>query len=95
MLLGACAAGDARFADDPAGFWQGLWHGVIAGPAFIVGLFAENVEIYERNNSGGWYDFGFLFGLTTIASGGTHGARSSSSKVRDVNVVVTVEETQE
>lgn len=76
LLLAGCAAGDPRFsADDPAGFWAGLWHGVISVIAFIVSLFHEGVEIYERNNTGGWYDFGFLLGVTAIWGGGSHTAR--------------------
>jgi hypothetical protein len=67
LLLAACAAGDARFtAAEPAGFWFGLWHGFIAPIAFVIGLFSDGVEIYERTNTGGWYDFGFLFGIMCL-----------------------------
>jgi len=41
----------------PAGFWTGLWHGIIAPITFIVSLFADGVRIYETNNNGRWYDF--------------------------------------
>ncbi|MEZ4383016.1 MAG: hypothetical protein R3A79_16940 [Nannocystaceae bacterium] len=75
LLLAACTAGDARFVAESANFWDGLWHGIIAPIAFVVGLFDGAVEIYERNNNGGWYDFGFLFGLMTLWGGGSHGAR--------------------
>ena len=47
----------------PAGFWAGLWHGLIAPITFIVSLFTPKVRIYETNNKGLWYDFGFLIGL--------------------------------
>lgn len=70
-LTCACAAGDPRFAGEtPAGFWAGLWHGIIAPITFIIGLFADGVEIYERNNTGGWYDFGFLLGVGCLSGGG-------------------------
>lgn len=47
----------------PAGFWVGLWHGIIAPLVFIIGLFTTNVKIYETQNNGRWYDFGFLLGI--------------------------------
>jgi hypothetical protein len=52
----------------PAGFWAGLWHGIIAPITFIVSLFADGVRIYETNNNGRWYDFGFILGIGAYAS---------------------------
>ena len=46
----------------PAGFFAGLWHGFIFPITFIVSLVSLNVRIYETNNTGVWYDFGFLIG---------------------------------
>lgn len=67
-----CAAGDVTRwnTQNPAGFWQGLWHGMISIITFIISLFNQNVEIYERFNNGGWYDFGFLLGILIIWGGG-------------------------
>ena len=53
----------------PAGFWAGLWHGLILPITFIVSLFSMNVRIYETNNSGRWYDFGFLIGASASLGG--------------------------
>lgn len=52
----------------PAGFWGGLWHGLIAPLTFFVGLFTDKVKMYETKNNGGWYDFGFLIGVGAHAS---------------------------
>lgn len=72
IVLVGCAAGDPRFtAEAPAGFWVGLWHGAISFVTLVVGLFQEGVEVYERNNAGGWYDFGFLMGATSVWGGGS------------------------
>ncbi len=49
---------------NPAGFWAGFWHGIIAPITFIVSLFNPDVRIYETNNVGRWYDFGFLIGIS-------------------------------
>jgi hypothetical protein len=64
---------DAR----PAGFWGGLWHGMIAPLTFLISLFAEGVSIYETNNNGRWYEFGFMLGIGAYAGGG--GVRSAGT----------------
>jgi hypothetical protein len=54
----------------PAGFWAGFWHGLISPITFIVSLFAAGVRIYEVNNNGRWYDFGFIIGVSGAFGGG-------------------------
>lgn len=71
FLLASCAAGDARFSTDtPAGFWVGLWHGIISFITLIIHIFNPDVLVYETHNSGGWYDFGFLIGVAFFWGGG-------------------------
>jgi len=53
----------------PAGFLAGLWHGLILPITFIVSLFSPNVRFYEKNNSGLWYDFGFILGASSSLGG--------------------------
>jgi hypothetical protein len=53
----------------PAGFWVGLWHGIIAPLTFLIGLFTKNVRIYEYNNNGNWYNFGFMLGIGAFSTG--------------------------
>ena len=59
----------------PAGFWAGLWHGIIAPFTFLISLFVEGVSIYETNNNGPWYEFGFLLGMSVCAGGTDASAR--------------------
>ena len=86
MALAGCAAGPNAFLDTPdddgdvAGFWRGLWHGIITPITFIISLFSDNVSIYEVHNTGGWYDFGYLLGLITIWGGGGGGAASARKR---------------
>ena len=54
----------------PYGFWSGLWHGFITPITFIGSLFIDNVAVYGVNNSGGWYDFGFLLGVGGLGFSG-------------------------
>jgi hypothetical protein len=51
----------------PAGFWGGLWHGIIAPITFPVSLFVSGVSIYETNNTGRCYEFGFMLGIGAYA----------------------------
>lgn len=67
----SCAPGNVRFEEKPAGFWAGLWHGFIIVITFIISLFTDTVQMYEVNNSGNWYNFGFLLGACiALGSGG-------------------------
>lgn len=69
----AVAGSDSKFKEegaDPAGFWAGFWHGMIAPIAFIVSLFKPGVGIYETNNNGAWYNFGFILGISSPVRGG-------------------------
>jgi hypothetical protein len=76
LLLSSCAAGpnpSAGTGEEPAGFWLGLWHGIILPVTFVISLFTDNVSIYEVANNGNWYDLGFFVGVT-ISLGGSGGA---------------------
>jgi hypothetical protein len=85
MLIG-CAAGPNQMVNSAnrqgkvAGFWQGLWHGVIAPVTFIISLFSRNIQMYEVHNNGGWYNFGFLLGMMIILGGGGGGAAARRSR---------------
>ena len=48
----------------PAGFWLGLWHGVIS-PVTLVASFVtkQNVQMYEVHNDGSLYNLGFFLGI--------------------------------
>ena len=54
----------------PAGFFAGLWHGMILPITFIISIFNPNVGIYETNNTGALYNFGFILGVSASFGGG-------------------------
>lgn len=76
ILLIGCAGGPNTAVDTPtpdgniAGFWLGLWHGIISPITFIISLFADSVNFYEVHNNGGWYNFGFVLGAGILFGGG-------------------------
>ena len=57
------------------GFWWGLLHGFISLFTFIISLFKEDVAMYAVNNNGGWYDFGFIFGVSIFFGGGSKASK--------------------
>jgi hypothetical protein len=64
IFISGCFPGTERFkSGTTAGFFTGVWHGWIAPISLIVGLFKDNVRIYELNNTGWWYDFGFYIAI--------------------------------
>ncbi len=73
LLFTSCAPGNEEFTQQSAGFFMGLWHGFISLITFVISLFSENVGIYEVNNNGGWYNFGFILGVSVFFGGGSKG----------------------
>ena len=70
LLFTGCHPGHERYTmADPAGFWWGIWHGVIAFFTLIGSIFTDNVTIYEVNNTGFWYNLGFLIGVGAFSGG--------------------------
>ena len=88
LLLASCAAGpnDQVSAAADAGFWQGLWQGLISPITFVISLFTDSVNVYEVHNTGNWYDFGFILGVSLAfggaASSGAAGRRRTGSSAR-------------
>jgi hypothetical protein len=84
FVLSACAAGEnpnigvPAANGDVAGFWLGLWHGLIAPITFVISLFTDTVNVYEVHNNGNWYDFGFVFGASMAFGGSARGSKRRS-----------------
>lgn len=60
---GCFPGGTSYSAQEPAGFFSGIWHGWIAPVSLIVGLFKDGIRIYEPFNTGWWYDLGFYIAV--------------------------------
>jgi hypothetical protein len=85
LTLSACAAGPNEMVDtgpDPAGFWLGLWQGLISPITFLISLFTSEVNVYEVQNNGNWYDSGFMLGVAMAFGGGAGGGSASAKQVR-------------
>ena len=79
IILAACTAGvndlvnTVAVKGEVAGFWQGLWHGLIFPFSVIISLFKDSISVYEVHNNGNWYNFGFLLGAMMIFGGSGKG----------------------
>lgn len=80
LVLTACLPGDGSYsAENPAGFFWGIWHGWLAPLSLILGLIRGGYRIYEVYNTGWAYDFGFYVALIG-GFGGFSLFRSKKSK---------------
>jgi hypothetical protein len=85
LVSAGCAPGSNNAQKTPsaegkvAGFWLGLWHGLISPITFIVSLFDRGVNLYEIHNNGNWYNFGFVIGAGLFLSGGILGKKRRQS----------------
>ena len=81
LSLSACAPGANPMENVPpeggtvAGFWLGLWHGIIAPITFIISIFRSDVRFYEVHNNGIWYNLGFVLGAGILLGGGSRASR--------------------
>ncbi|MGD9345279.1 MAG: hypothetical protein PVH84_05415 [Candidatus Aminicenantes bacterium] len=86
IFLMTCAPGPNDLEKSPdgegkiAGFWKGLWHGLIAPITFIISIFSESVRLYEVHNNGTWYNFGFVLGAGLFLQGGILGSRKACKR---------------
>jgi len=67
----------AQLGAKPAGFWAGLWHGLLSPITFWVSVFTSGVRMYEVHNRGPLYDLGFFMGISAAVGGGG----SSASRI--------------
>lgn len=78
ILLASCTAQHHHVINIPesAGFFVGLWHGMISPITFVISLFSDNVTVWETYNNGAWYTFGFLLGVGVFGCGSSKSIKS-------------------
>lgn len=80
LSFSGCFPGGGTYdRQSPAGFFSGIWHGWIAPISLILEIFQSDVRIYEPNNTGWLYDFGFYIALI----GGFGGINLTRSKLKN------------
>jgi hypothetical protein len=81
LTLAGCARHySVDMADDPYGFFSGVWHGIVFPfsllaniVSWLASLFGvdlwRNIEIIGRPNTGIFYYIGFFLGISSLAGG--------------------------
>jgi hypothetical protein len=81
LMLTGCVPGDGAYTNlKPAGFFWGVWHGWIAPISLVIGLFKKGIRIYEVNNTGWLYDFGFYIAIISGFGGISFFRKKDSNK---------------
>jgi hypothetical protein len=63
LLITGCGFAAAGYAPaEVPGFFDGIWHGLLAPWTLILRIFMD-IKMYAFPNSGWFYDFGFLIGV--------------------------------
>ncbi|MCK5130254.1 MAG: hypothetical protein KAQ68_10395 [Clostridiales bacterium] len=84
FLLSSCIPGDGKHTTKkPANFMWGVWHGWIAPVSVVVGIFNSDIRVYEVNNTGWWYDFGFYIAIISGFGGLGLARRRKYKKLRE------------
>lgn len=72
ILLSGCAhtrdVSECLPQTEVSGFWSGFWHGAILPFSFIGHLFDSSIALWDANNNGNWYFFGFILGSGSLGS---------------------------
>jgi len=66
--LSSCAP--SGYVEREAGFFSGLWHGIIIIFSLIGKLFGGDIGIYAEHNTGFTYWLGFIMGICGYGGGG-------------------------
>lgn len=72
LMITACAGPNplqdaAVPISEVSGFWGGLWHGLTLPLSFVGSIVTDYITIYAVQNTGGWYDFGFVLGIILLS----------------------------
>lgn len=76
-----------------AGFWNGLWHGLIVILAFIASWFDRNIILYQAYNNGFWYNLGYIIGLA-IALGGAKNSQAQNKQRQTKTTAQAIDQTK-
>ena len=67
ISLSSCAPKGYEYRE--AGFFSGLWHGLIIVFSLIGKLFGADIGIYAEHNTGFFYWLGFILGIGGLGGG--------------------------
>jgi hypothetical protein len=69
VTIGLSGCAPASYERPEAGFFSGIWHGLIFVFSIIGKVFGADIGIYAENNTGFTYWLGFIIGLGGFGGG--------------------------
>ncbi len=76
--------GHEKFQTDKAGILSGIIHGAIAPIMLVIALFTKYTA-YEINNTGWFYNLGYIVAMLMVWGGGSHPTEKIIQKYYDKN----------
>jgi hypothetical protein len=74
LLISLVSCAPAGYTSKEAGFFTGIWHGLIFFFSIVGKIFGAKIGLYAEHNSGFGYWLGFLIGIGGIGKG-AHSSR--------------------
>ena len=75
LMISFSSCAPSGYEEKAAGFFSGLWHGMIIIFSLIGKLFGGDIGIYAEHNTGFTYWFGFIMGICGVGGGGLYTRR--------------------
>lgn len=69
LLLALTSCAPEGYTRHEAGFFSGIWHGLIIIPSLIGKLFGADIGLYAEHNTGFTYWLGFIIGIGGLGGG--------------------------
>jgi len=57
---------NSKYIEKPAGFWQGIVHGIILPLTFVYRQYEPHVKFYETDNLETGYNLGFVISIVIL-----------------------------
>ena len=73
ILTSLLSCAPSGYVPTEAGFFSGLWHGIIILFSLIGKFFGADIGIYAEHNTGFTYWLGFIMGVCGYGTGGLFG----------------------
>lgn len=75
LLTSFTSCAPSGYESSAAGFFSGIWHGIIIVFSLIGKLFGADIGIYAEHNTGFTYWLGFIIGIGGLGGGGSAARR--------------------
>jgi tetrahydromethanopterin S-methyltransferase subunit G len=70
VMINLTSCAPSGYESHEAGFFSGIWHGIIIVFSLIGKLFGADIGIYAEHNTGFFYWLGFIIGIGALGGGG-------------------------